>query len=126
MVFFQGMFSDRSTNWPGNVLESVNQFNELIKNSYTKPQFIFKHSTRCSISIFVLNDFISSNIGFDENIEGWYLDILKYRSISNLIADNLIVNHQSPQLIIIIDGIACEYNSHENIKNIKLSDYFKI
>ena len=106
MVFFRDMFSDGSANWPGNVLESVYQFNELVKNSHTKPQFIFKHSTRCSISIFVLNDFISSNIGFDDNIEGWYLDILKYRSISNLIADKLVVNHQSPQLIIIVDGTA--------------------
>ena len=70
MVFFRDMFSDGSANWPGNVLESVNQFNELVKNSHTKPQFIFKHSTRCSISVFVLNDFISSNIGFDDNIEG--------------------------------------------------------
>ena len=125
MVFFRDMSNDGSVNWPGNVLESIDQFNELVKNSYTKPQFIFKHSTRCSVSVFVLNDFISSNIGFDDNIEGWYLDILRYRSISNLIADNLVVNHQSPQLIIIVDGTACEHNSHENIKNIKLSDYFK-
>ena len=33
MVFFRDMFIDGSANWPGNVLESVNQFNELVKNS---------------------------------------------------------------------------------------------
>jgi bacillithiol system protein YtxJ len=104
-------------------LDSADQFKELIEKSYSKPQLIFKHSTRCSISIYILKDFISNNVEYKSNIDWWYLDILKYRSISNLIADNFELIHQSPQLIIIIDGVVSKHASHEKIKNIKLSDY---
>ncbi len=45
----------------------------------------------------------------------YYLDLLQYRNISNLIATNLNVIHQSPQLIIIKNGKAVYHASHSEI-----------
>jgi bacillithiol system protein YtxJ len=123
MSFFSSIFNGNEIDWSENILDSADQFKELIEKSYSKPQLIFKHSTRCSVSIYILKDFISNNVEYKSNIDWWYLDILKYRSISNLIADDFKLIHQSPQLIIIIDGVVSKHASHEKIKNIKLSDY---
>ena len=87
MSFFSSIFNGNEIDWSENILDSADQFKELIEKSYSKPQLIFKHSTRCSISIYILKDFISNNVEYKSNIDWWYLDILKYRSISNLIAD---------------------------------------
>ncbi|WP_294234557.1 monothiol bacilliredoxin BrxC family protein, partial [uncultured Chryseobacterium sp.] len=45
----------------------------------------------------------------------YYLDLLAYRPLSNRIADDLGVTHQSPQLIVIENGKAVNNASHQNI-----------
>jgi bacillithiol system protein YtxJ len=49
------------------------------------------------------------------NAEVYLLDLIAYRSVSNLIADKLSVVHQSPQALLLKDG-KCIYNaSHADI-----------
>ena len=60
MSFFSSIFNGNEIDWSENILDSADQFIELIEKSYSKPQLIFKHSTRCSISIYILKDFIST------------------------------------------------------------------
>jgi bacillithiol system protein YtxJ len=99
------------------------QFDLLMTNSFSTPQLIFKHSTRCSISRFVLNAFIA-NYGYSpQDFGAWYLDLLVYRSISDRIAQRLDVVHESPQLIVIKNGKTLESASHENINNLLLSEF---
>lgn len=84
---------------------------ENIKSaSFKKPQIIFKHSTRCSISNVVLNRFERSeeNKGFDYH----FLDLIKYRDISNSIAETFKVHHESPQVLLIKDGECIYDESH--------------
>ena len=61
--------------------------------------------------VYTYLNFISDNVEYKSNIDWWYLNILKYRSISNLIADNFEIIHQSPQVIIIIDGVVSNHAS---------------
>ena len=123
MGLFDAFFRDEKNVWPGPKLEHMAQFDMLMTNSFSTPQLIFKHSTRCSISRFVLNAFIA-NYGYSpQDFGAWYLDLLVYRSISNRIAQRLDVVHESPQLIVIKNGKTLESASHENINNLLLSKF---
>ena len=99
-------------NWK--VLENVNQLVEIKEASHHKLQLIFKHSTRCIISKMALKNFESDFLLHDA-IDVYYLDLITYRNISNEIADDFAVEHQSPQILLIKDGVAVYAASHEGI-----------
>ncbi|MEN9447541.1 MAG: hypothetical protein RJA25_831 [Bacteroidota bacterium] len=86
------------------------QFLELQQQS---PLFaIFKHSTRCSVSAMAKNR-VERNWNLSMPI--YYLDLLQHRSISNLIATQTGIEHQSPQLIVFKNGKAIYNASHNAI-----------
>lgn len=92
-------------------LSSIEDLEALNEASFKAPQLIFKHSTSCNISADAWQELQMST--FDVH----YLDLLKYRSVSNAIAEKYSVVHQSPQVLVIKDG-KCIYNeSHWRIKN---------
>ena len=123
MGLFDAFTRDEKNVWPGLKLDDMAKFDMLMTNSFSTPQLIFKHSTRCSISRFVLNAFIA-NYGYSpQDFGAWYLDLLEYRHISNMIAQRLDVVHESPQLIVIKNGKTLESASHENINNLLLSEF---
>lgn len=96
-----------------NTLDSDEQLNDLEHNSYLKPQLIFKHSTRCSISSMVKAR-LSKNEN-PQNIDCYYLDLISNRALSNLIADKYSIRHESPQVLLIKNG-KCVFNeSHSAI-----------
>lgn len=94
-------------------LNDVQQIAELKENSYKIPQLIFKHSTRCSISQMALSRFERSWSNSD--IVCYFLDLLKFRSISNLIEIEFEVEHQSPQVLLIKNGQCVYHESHNAI-----------
>jgi len=123
MGLFDSFLSNNSNNWPGPKLENINQLNTIIEASFLKPQLIFKHSTRCSVSRFVLNEF-KSGYGFSEvDFTAYFLDLLIYREISNAVAHQFDLVHQSPQLLIIKNGKAVAHASHENVNKIILTRF---
>lgn len=123
MGLFDSFLSNNSNNWPGPKLENIDQLKTLVESSFLTPQLIFKHSTRCSVSRFVLNEFKSS-YGFSEvDFTAYFLDLLSYREISNAVANQFDVVHQSPQLLVIKNGKAVAHASHENVNKIKLTEF---
>ena len=124
MGIFDSMFKpDSKPLWPGITIQSKTDLEELIENSFIRPQLIFKHSTRCSISRYVLSDFIAHFTFSSDELEVHYLDLLNYREISNQIANQLEVIHQSPQILLIKNGRVVVYASHEGITELQLSIY---
>ena len=123
MGFFDSFLNNKSVDWPGSALETMEQLDVLLASSYRVPQLIFKHSTRCSISSFVLNEFKSKYSFSEQDFSAWYLDLLSYRSISNAIAQQLEVTHQSPQLLVIKNGKAVGHASHEQVNSLQLSSF---
>lgn len=99
-------------NWK--VIENSNQINEIKEASHHKLQLIFKHSTRCIISKMALKNFESDFLLHDV-IDAYYLDLISYRNISNEIAEVFAVEHQSPQTLLIKDGVTVYAASHESI-----------
>ena len=96
-----------------NELVHVNQLDTLLKESINKPVLIFKHSTRCSISRATL-DRLERNWNNEEMamVKPYFLDLISYRDISNKIADEFEIEHESPQVIILKNGKAVYDSSH--------------
>ncbi len=96
-------------------LTSLAEVEALKKRSHEVPCLIFKHSTSCNISAiakFRLDD--DWNFAADE-IEAYYLDLLTFRPVSHHIAETFSVHHESPQVLLIVDG-ECVYDaSHLDI-----------
>lgn len=98
-------------NW--HTLTTEDGLKEIIRASHEKPQAIFKHSTRCSISSMAKNRLDKSTT--PEGIDFTYLDLIAYRSLSNKIADTFSVHHESPQILLIKNGECIYDESHNSI-----------
>lgn len=101
---------------PWHVLSKMEQLDELVEESKTKPVAIFKHSTRCGISRGVLKSFERNYKLTDEQLKLYYLDLLQNRDISNEIASRLKVQHESPQIIVIKNEVVVNQDSHHAIQ----------
>ena len=88
---------------------------EILAASQNTPQLIFKHSTRCSISSMVLNRFEASELYKSAQLPCWFLDLIAFRDLSNLIAVETQVWHESPQCIVIDKSKVIYDESHGSI-----------
>jgi bacillithiol system protein YtxJ len=101
-------------------LTSKEEFNSLWESD--ELFLVFKHSTRCAISSMALRNFeVSFKIELVPNL--LFLDLIKYREISNHIAETTNVIHQSPQLILIKNKQILHTASHENIDANKIEQF---
>jgi len=89
------------------------QLEEIKVNSAHRPQVIFKHSSRCSISSMARHR-LDKN-AFPEGIDFYFLDIINHRNISNKIASEFQVYHESPQVLLINKGTCVYDESHSGI-----------
>lgn len=95
-------------------LNNAADLDQLIqKESFEKPVMLFKHSIRCSISSMPLSR-LENYWDIDEEVlQPVYLDLINYRELSNKIAADLDVMHQSPQVLIVKNG-KCTYQASHN------------
>lgn len=119
MSLFKNLFGSddeqkNTSNVTWNQLTDLGELNEIITISEEKPVVIFKHSTRCSISRMALKQF-ENQYDAQENVVPYFLDLLKHRDISNEIAIQFNVQHQSPQILVIKDGKSVYNASHSDI-----------
>ena len=94
-------------------LQSESQLQDIKTKSSERPQVIFKHSTRCGISAVAKNRL--EKAGTPQGVDFYYLDLINNRSLSNKVAEEFKVRHESPQILIIRNG-QCTYDeSHMSI-----------
>ncbi len=77
---------------------------------------IFKHSSRCSTSRTML-DRLARKWKEEEtsHLKPYFLDLISFREISNTIANEFDVPHESPQVLIIENGRSVYDRSHFDI-----------
>ena len=130
MGIFNNLFSSKDTSseekkdqlvWIP--LTSEDQLIEIEQNSSKRPQIIFKYSTTCGISSMVLRSFKNSYSLEDNQADLYFLDLHRYRQVSNEVANRFKVYHQSPQVLIIKNGTAVTNESHGGITSLDLSRY---
>ncbi|MEP1487138.1 MAG: bacillithiol system redox-active protein YtxJ [Algibacter sp.] len=104
-------------------LNEVAQLAHIEKKSSTKTQVIFKHSTRCGISSMVMKQFTDMYNLTEKDLDLYYLDLLSYRDVSNEVGYKFQVMHQSPQLLVLKNGIVVSHASHSAINGVDLVQF---
>lgn len=108
-------------------IESLADLNKAVEDSNmeeVKAVLIFKHSTRCSISS-TAKFRLESKWENNEQIPTYYLDLIKYRELSNQIALDFDVYHESPQVIVLQHGKCIYHKSHLSISVNDILDAIK-
>jgi bacillithiol system protein YtxJ len=94
-------------------LQTVTQLEEIREKSAARPQLIFKHSTRCGTSALIKNRL--ERVPQPGTIDFYYLDLLNHRLVSNSITETFMIEHESPQILLIINGECIYDESHLGI-----------
>ena len=102
-------------------LTDEEQLKQIITKSQIRPQVIFKHSTRCSISAVALQRL--QKVAQPSDIDFYFLDLLAYRGLSNKVAESFKVHHESPQVLVIRDGECVYDESHMGISMTEIMDH---
>ncbi|MEZ5016842.1 MAG: bacillithiol system redox-active protein YtxJ [Flavipsychrobacter sp.] len=105
-------------NW--NELHEEAQLSTIIEESKTQPVVIFKHSIRCSISSMAKTR-LEREVQ-PEGIKFYYLDLIRYRDISNKVAELFQVHHESPQVLLIKNGECTFEESHNGINMSEIAE----
>lgn len=119
MSFFDKIFggkeegSEKNQMWK--YIESEEDLKKAIESFFTGKIAIFKHSTSCFISKTVLKNFEKEIENSDPRPQLYLLDLLAHRGISNKIASDFDVRHESPQLLVIENGKVINSASHQHI-----------
>ncbi len=122
-LFNSSSSSENTNELPWITLSTMSQLDEIKEISKTKTQLIFKHSTRCGISRIVKKQF-ENDYNFSENtFDLYYLDLISYRDVSNQIAQQFQVIHESPQLLVIKNGVVVAHHSHSDINTVDLAAF---
>lgn len=108
-------------NWTD--LNEESQIDAIVEESKQQPVVIYKHSTTCSISAMAKNRLERSEA--PEGSKFYYLDLLSYRNVSNMVADVFNEKHESPQILIIKDGMCTYEESHNGINMEEIAEQLK-
>jgi len=92
--------------------------------SAQQPQVIFKHSTRCGTSSMIKNRLERANVPGELSFH--FLDLIAYRAISNKIADDFGIEHESPQILLIQNGECIYDESHNGISMDEIMEHVNL
>lgn len=107
-------------------LKELAQLDEILAESEKNPVLIYKHSTRCNISRSAFDRLERKwDASAPGSIKRYFLDLIAHRNISNEIAERFGIEHQSPQILVILNGKAVLDQSHYEIDFDQISSVLK-
>jgi bacillithiol system protein YtxJ len=96
-------------------LVAESDLDTVAARSHQTPCILFKHSTRCNISALAKSRLERDWSFSEQEVTAYYLDLLAYRPISAKIAERFGVHHESPQLLLVVNGECIYDTSHLDI-----------
>ncbi|MFC4559574.1 bacillithiol system redox-active protein YtxJ [Virgibacillus kekensis] len=103
-------------------LQSTEELSQIWDQSDDKPVLLFKHSTTCPISAGAFKEYQEFLSNSDEGLEGYMVKVIENRDVSNQIADQTSVKHESPQVFLIKDKQVLWNTSHSKITSNSISE----
>lgn len=104
-------------------LTDIKQLLDIEKRSLSKLQVIFKYSSRCGTNRIVLRMFEEVYELSENQAQLYFLDLISYREVSNAVAHHFQVIHESPQVLLIKNGVVVNHLSHSAISRLDLSNF---
>lgn len=104
-------------------LTKLDEWSNLLKKSFQKPVLLLKHSTRCPVSAEAHDQFLKhvAKEGLSE-LEYALVLVVESRPISNAVAEELGIKHESPQALLIRNGQSVWHASHWRITSDELKE----
>lgn len=96
-------------------MTQIQQVDEAIIGSTKMPIIIYKHSTRCGLSMMAQHRLEEGWENLGPYVKLYFLDLIQYRDISTAVAERFGVRHQSPQVLLIHNGRCVYHSSHHAI-----------
>jgi len=106
-------------------LQNIEELDQVWETSKQKPVFLFKQSTTCPISAKAFNEFNSFLDATSADFAAYFVKVRETREVSNKIAEETNVQHQSPQVLLIKDHEVLWNTSHTNITVESLEEAIK-
>lgn len=115
--------SDSSEIW--DMISDSSQIDPIIEASKEKPQLIYKHSHRCSVCFVSKGNLEMASDNIKEYADMHFVNVVRSREVSDKIASELDVRHESPQAILVDQGKVVWHGSHGSIDADAILEYFK-
>jgi bacillithiol system protein YtxJ len=96
-------------------MQSVQEFNEALQESFERPVLLFKHSLTCSISTRAFSELQDYLNRADSNASYRLIKVQKAYDVSKEVASRLQLEHASPQAILVRNGREVWNASHFDI-----------
>lgn len=92
------------------------EWEEALRASGDKPVLVLKHSTRCPVSTAAIEEYEAYLADRPaEGVDYVLVKVIEARPVSNKIAEDLGVKHESPQMILVKDGAKYWATSHWSV-----------
>jgi len=99
-----------------NEITTIEQWDEMLHRSSERGQVILKHSTTCPVSANALHEFEQYlQDKPNESLDYALVKVIESRPVSNKIAEDLNVKHESPQILYVKDGAKYWTTSHWSV-----------
>ncbi len=93
-------------------LESIADWTTARSASKQQPIFVYKHSATCPTSAWAQRNVLNSECN---GVPVYRVTVQKARDVSNQIATDLNVRHETPQIIVVYDGAAVGHCNHGRV-----------
>ena len=93
-------------------LSAVAQLEQLLAASSDKPVLLFKHSYSCGVSAEALDELIAHLEQAAADVTYAMVTVQTHRDVSNAVAKQLGIRHETPQALLIRDGRVVWSASH--------------
>lgn len=106
-------------------LESEDAVEEVFAASGTRIQLILKHSQSCAVSFFAKQNLDSVPLEEWPEMDRSMVEVVRFRPISQYIAQKTSVRHESPQVLVIANGEVIFHASHSEVNKVNIQQAYK-
>jgi len=103
-----------------NTLSRIEDLDAIAEASQKRPQLLFKHSTRCSISDVAWKRLEDATEKLATAADLHFLDLIAFREVSNAAAKRFGVPHESPQTLLIHHDEVLLDQSHMGVRSAEI------
>ncbi len=95
---------------------------EAVEDALRAPRLVLlKHSTRCPVSSWAWEQ-IQALHGAHPELEIAWIDVVGERTLSRDVAEHTGIPHESPQVIVILDGRVVHHASHMDVQRTEIEE----
>ena len=106
-------------------LESEDAVEKVFTASGGRVQLILKHSQSCAVSFFAKQNLDSVPLDEWPEMDRSMVEVVRFRPISQYIAQKTSVRHESPQVLVIVNEEVIFHTSHSEVNKVNIQQAYK-